>query len=181
MIADASRHSAASYGFTKYPIGGLPVGFLRGGTTPAATSQHPSASCWRSTTSLNECESQSLWIISPTNAGSALIPMEYSHHSTTSRVSNGHAADPKERRPDVMPLTTTCSATTPLGWEGKTGTPGQAQKNLHLTMMRKGGGIGQWAHLAEFPLAGTGQRMGATGPHTRDNHWRPPSKAQYLD
>ena len=27
MIADASRHSAASYGFTKYPIGGLPVVF----------------------------------------------------------------------------------------------------------------------------------------------------------
>ncbi len=80
-----------------------------------------------------------------------------------------------------MPSMTTCSATIPLGWEGKTGTPGQAWKNLHPMMMSKGGGIGQRAHLAEFPLAGTGQGMGATGPHTRDDHWRPPSKAQYLD
>jgi hypothetical protein len=111
----------------------------------------------------------------------AQTPTEYNRFSSMSRASNGPQADPNRKRQGNTPLMTICSATTPLGWEGKTGTPGQARKNLHPTTTSKGGGMGQRAHLAKLPSAGTGQGMGATGPHTREDHWRPPLEAQYLD
>jgi hypothetical protein len=86
----------------------------------------------------------------------AQTPMEYNRLSSTSHASNGPQANPDGKRQGNTPSMTISSATTPIGWEGKTGTLGQAWKNLHLTTMSKGGGMDQRAHLAELPSAGTG-------------------------